>query len=634
MNIFEELDKLINKKSIITESKESDDKVVPTIKDAPEMQTAEQGRLYIRDVFRKMMEDGGRPPGGQEPPEPPRKIEGVKAPNPFRKEGGDDKKSKDFEEGELVWDDDELETLKLDGDEDDDEFGEDSDFYDNFEDEKNDRNDEDEDEDGDDGDDQNGNNDPNKQTEEPGEPFGNGDKKDGDNQNEPIEEPGEPFDNDEDGDDNDNEEPGIDKKNDQKGKSSNEKNGNEKSRNDNADNENADTTATTNLKKTIDDAIEKLKERAEANKEKLEKLSEMTKEGATEEDIDSLDKDIEAEKSEKMNALKDLVGRTEDVVSKDDIKKEIEAGNLSEEEKQKLSDIGESAVEAPPTPIDDAEMTKLKQKAVNELEKKCKGHSSLGQDILYHAMKDAEIENQDWKKILEQILKSKSKHSGVEDSKVKKNAWGNKNHLWRNAVLPGKKDKIGGIDTQSVYCFLDYSGSVRCMTMAIISFLGKVMELSIRLEYTELHVYTFAEELSLPKVITKAMIDKDGYEKVLSSVLEFFDHPDNYVGESHEDFSLVAQEINNIKHKDKNAVAFIFGDGLWAFDGKSDPPVRLKELCPRWLKDICIFLFYPDTANEYRNERFAKEIAYLKDVANIEHIITTKLSSVKHVLSS
>lgn len=573
MNIFEEIDRLINKKSIIKESKESDDKVVPTIKDAPDMQTSEQGKLQIRDMFRRMLEGGGgMPPMGPEPPEPPKKIEGVKTPNPFKTKGGSGVKSRDWEEDELVWDDDELEKMKLGEDEgDDDEFDDDSDFYDDFEDERGGG------DDGDDGDD------------------GDGDGEDDDE--DPIGEP-------------------TDKKEGHEGKKTK------------GDKDAKDSDATKTLKNTINDAIEKLKERSAADKEKLEKLSEMTEEGTSEKEIDDLNKELESEKSDKINGVKDLIGRTEDAVSKEDIKKEIDAAKVNDEDKETLSDLGEKAVEAPPTPLDDAEMTKLKRKAITELEKKCKGNSSLSKEILYHAMKDAEIKDEDWKTILEQILKSKSKHTGVEDSKVKKNTWGNKNHLWRNAVLPGKTERIGGSDTQSIYCFVDYSGSVRCMTRAIISFLGKVMELCINLQYTQVYVYTFAEKLSLPKKITKDMIDKDGYERVLSSVIEFFEEPANYVGEAIEDFSLVASEINNIKHKDRDAVAFVFGDGMWTFYGNTQPPIRLKELCPRWLKDICFFVFYRDIS-----ERLKKEISYFSNEVGIKNIITTELTSLKETFS-
>ena len=49
------------------------------------------------------------------------------------------------------------------------------------------------------------------------------------------------------------------------------------------------------------------------------------------------------------------------------------------------------------------------------------------------------------------ILKDKSIHTGSEDSKTKKPAWGNKNHLWRGSILPGKVERRGGKDTQSIW---------------------------------------------------------------------------------------------------------------------------------------------------------------------------------------
>lgn len=116
------------------------------------------------------------------------------------------------------------------------------------------------------------------------------------------------------------------------------------------------------------------------------------------------------------------------------------------------------------------------------------------------------------------------------------------------------------------------------------------------------------------------MIDADGYEKVLAQTIAYFEDPSNDVGGSIEDFSLVANEINKIKMKDRDAVAFIFGDGVWTFYGNPQSPWRLREMCPKWIKDIIAFVFYDEIS-----ERLEKEISYLKNEVRLENVITTKM---------
>ena len=122
------------------------------------------------------------------------------------------------------------------------------------------------------------------------------------------------------------------------------------------------------------------------------------------------------------------------------------------------------------------------------------------------------------------------------------------------------------------------------------------------------------------------MLKKDGYETVLSETITFFDLPENDVGGSIEDFSLVGYEINKIKKNDKDAVIFIFGDGVWTFYGNWNPPTKLNETCPRWIKDIIAFVFYN---NKDELEYLGKEISLLKDVVGIQDVIVTKASEMK-----
>lgn len=384
------------------------------------------------------------------------------------------------------------------------------------------------------------------------------------------------------------------------------------------------------LEDAIKDAIEAAKERNEEEKEDLKELLDMLEsDDITDEDIEEKEGEVEEEREhgkEKMDKLKSLVGRLEEAPSKKEIEDEIKAAKIPEEEKERLLEDTMDAATINELPKDD-ELEELRKRAMDELERKCKGKSKLATSILFHSLRDAKIDKTDWDIILEKILKSKSKHSGELKSKAKKVILGAKNHLWRD-VRYGYKTVKEGADTQSIYCFVDYSGSVKCRPGLIISFLGKIMEICDRLDYSDLQVYTFGDTLSLPRVITHDMIEKDGYEKVLANTIEYFDMPENYVGGSIENFAEVAYEINKVKSKDNKAVFFIFGDGVWTLYGNDEPPMRLREICPRYIDDIIPFIFY-DSDDEFEKEYLGKEIAVLTDIVGIKDVICTKASKMK-----
>lgn len=388
------------------------------------------------------------------------------------------------------------------------------------------------------------------------------------------------------------------------------------------------------LKEAIEDAIKRMKESGEIEKEELEELVDMLDDDSvTEEDLDDFSKKIDEEregKRERFKKASELVGKIEEPVSLEDLKKEIEASKLSKEEIEKMKEATLPAAEVDTLPTDD-EVDMLKKKAMEELDKKCKGKSRLSSSILYHSLRTPKLDKDDWDRIIEKVLNRKSNHAGKEKSKIKKLKLGDKNHIWRD-VRYTYSIKKEGIDTQSIYCFIDYSGSVKCHPGLIITFLGKVLELCDRLEYSDLTCYTFADYLSVPRIINKNMIKKDEYETVLAQTIEFFDLPENNVGGRIENFSIVGDEINRIKRKDKDAVFFIFGDGIWTFyDTQTEPPQRLLEICPRWIEDIIAFVFIPEEKvdNEAYKQHIMKEIAVLKDVVGIKDVILTEASKMK-----
>ena len=622
MNIFEQLDILLKSTNKLNESVTYEDLPIE-----PSMETAEQAREYIRNYFKGVLEDSdsSEPKGGDGPEPPMGSVPVTPPPPPFSKEkkkmsseGGDAEKS--WSDKDLEWEDDDfLKRLNIEAEElEKGEDGEEGENYDDFTDNPP----KDISGGGGDDDDDEGNT-----SEEAEGSGGSGKEKSSSDKTERKsdddtstsetkgDEEGDGDDERGDGESGETTEKGEDSEKGEFGEDS------EKGEGNSSDKE---------LKKTIEDALKELSERNESEKEDLKELLDMLDDEKTDvEDIEEKERKFDEEKEtgkEKLDKLKSLVGRVEKAPTKEEIDKEVEASKLSKEEIEDLKDKTSEAAEdvTPPT---DEELDSLKKEAMKELDRKCKGHSKLSNSILYHSLKTPKIEKEDWDKIIEKVLKKKSKHISNDDkSKSRKVILGDKNHIWRD-VRYGYKTVKGGSDKQSIYCFIDYSGSVKSRPGLIISFLGKVLELTEKLKYTNLQLYTFADKLSVPRIINEDMLKKDGYETVLSETITFFDLPKNDVGGSIEDFSLVGYEINKIKRNDKDAVIFIFGDGVWTFYGNWNPPTKLNETCPRWIKDIIAFVFYDD--EDFLRDYLGREISLLKDVVGIEDVIVTKVSEMK-----
>ena len=610
MNIFEQLDILLKSTNKLNESVTYEDLPIE-----PSMETAEQAREYIRDYFKSVLEDSDDSEPGGDFGAPPDTMPVTPPPPPFSKEkkkmsspGGDDEKN--WSDKDLEWEDDDfLKRLEIEAEElEKGEDGEEGESYDDF----TDKSPKGVSEGGGDDDDE-GNT-----TEEAEGSGGIGKEKSSPDKTEKKSDDDTSTDDTKDGEEDDDVS-GEGSEKDESGEGESGE-GSEKDGGSSSDDE---------LKKTIEDALKELSERNESEKEDLKELLDMLEDEKTDvEDIEEKERKFDEEKEsgkEKLDKLKSLVGRIEKAPTKEEIDKEVEASKLSKEEIEDLKSKTSEAAEdvTPPT---DEELDSLKKEAMKELDKKCKGHSKLSSSILYHSLKTPKIDKEDWDRILEKVLKKKSKHISKDDkSKSRKVILGDKNHIWRD-VRYGYKTVKGGSDKQSIYCFIDYSGSVKSRPGLIISFLGKVLELTEKLKYTDLQLYTFADKLSVPRIINEDMLKKDGYETVLSETITFFDLPKNDVGGSIEDFSLVGYEINKIKKNDKDAVISIFGDGVWTFYGNSNPPTKLNETCPRWIKDIIAFVFFN---NKDELEYLGKEISLLKDVVGIQDVIVTKASEMK-----
>ena len=690
MNIFEKLDDLfesikLNESKI---KKEKDKKIIyDDIPISKEMETSEQAKDFVREYFKKIIEgnsddkDGAGSPPTDMPASPP------PPPLSTNRDDDDGEDSKNWETESLVWDDDDetLKSLKMEFDDDDDmgtETSDDDEKYDDFMDKsskkkgggkgsgKDGRGDTGDDDNdtyegdsttGDDGgerdddytDDETG--DGKKSSSDKTGDFGSDDTDgDGSSSGESTgdtesssskgSDDGMKTDGTEtDGTETDGTKTGDTESSSSKGSddgmkidgtetSGTKSSGDDDIKIDGTDGASMGSMSDDELKSTIKDCIDELKERHASEKSSLNELTDMLNDNSTTtENIDDKKKEID-EKDElsksRMDKLNSLVGRLEDSISKEDMEKEIEASKLSDEEKDELKKATISTASTDTLPKGE-ELDTIKKDAMKELDKKCNGDSKLSDSILYHSLKATKIDDADWKIIMEKILKNKSKNSENGDAKSKKIRLGDKNHIWRGDVRYGyKKVRGGNSEVQSIYCFIDYSGSVSSQPGLIMSFIGKVIEICGKLNYTDLKLYTFGDILSTPMVINKKMLDKDGEEKVLTKSIEFFNLRENYVGGMIENFSAVAYEINKIKKEDKNAIIFIFGDGMWTFYGNTEPPTRLKEICPRWINDIIPFIFFIETEKWYK-ELLGKEISLLKDIVGISDIIVTQAAKME-----
>ena len=142
------------------------------------------------------------------------------------------------------------------------------------------------------------------------------------------------------------------------------------------------------------------------------------------------------------------------------------------------------------------------------------------------------------------------------------------------------------------------------------------------MNYTNIVVYGFGSKLVLPRKINGKMLKKDGKDVVLAQTWDFIDS--QKPGEATENFMDVANEILQIRRKERDAVYLIFGDGFW-----QDPrvgPMCLRSICgERVLNRICVLTYYdPD----YYFEIYKGCISMLKELVGLKNVITTKVSRI------
>ena len=312
----------------------------------------------------------------------------------------------------------------------------------------------------------------------------------------------------------------------------------------------------------------------------------------------------------------ELAGERIGEVSDKDLRGDMSKAGISEKD---IEEMSKASKDNKMGEMSEEEAKKLKKHVVDGLEKKCgeKGGSALAKTIVKNALK-SKVNDDEWRSMLKLFLKSKSVNNG-DMSKTKNGIkFGHKNHLWRDAVLPTKGPSRGTV--QTIYCFVDFSGSVE--QDLVYTFLGRVIDLCEELNYTDIVIYGFAAYISLPKKINGRMLKKDGKDVVLAQTWDFISTQIPISEQYTENFRDVANEIMEIRRRQRDAVYLIFGDALW--QDPSVGPVCLKYICGERLLDRMCVLTYYDKDNYY--DLFAGCISMLKELVGLKNVITTKVS--------
>lgn len=313
----------------------------------------------------------------------------------------------------------------------------------------------------------------------------------------------------------------------------------------------------------------------------------------------------------------DLAGERIGEVSDKDLRGDMSKAGVSEKDIEEMSrakkdnKMGEMSEE---------EAKKLKKQVVDGLEKKCegKGGSALAKTVVKNALK-SKVNDDEWRSMLKLFLKSKSVNNGDMSKTRNGIKFGHKNHLWRDAMLPTKGPSRGTV--QTIYCFVDFSGSVE--QDLVYTFLGRVIDLCAELNYTDIVVYGFGTHIVLPRKINGRMLKKDGKDVVLAQTWDFISSQNP--GMSTENFRDVANEILEIRKRQRDAVYLIFGDALW--QDPEDGPMCLKSICGERIMDkICVLTYYDA---DIWFEIFKGCISMLKELVGLKNVITTKVSRIR-----
>ena len=367
----------------------------------------------------------------------------------------------------------------------------------------------------------------------------------------------------------------------------------------------------------LEDAIKKSFDRIKDDKNTSDSLKDTLEDMKSKiDDPEGLSKQIDDMSSGKKSEKSEIPGEMlDDVPSDESFRDDMKSGGFSDDE---ISDMLKEKEEDMSDLIDD---DKIKKEAIEELDKKAKekgeGGSALAKNITTSLLSNR-VEEQEWKSIIELFLKQRTKFASKNQANSKQTAWGHKNHLWRDAILP--KNNVSGGDIQEINVFIDFSGSVQEKLVYI--FLQRIFELCKKFMYSSVIVYGFGTELHGPIKVSYTTLNNDKPEDIIKKLYE--DLSSTSDSGAYENFNVVAEEVNKIKKKSISAIFLLFGDGYWGMSySNPQPPIRLKEKCQRYLNDFCVLVYYDENAPKEAEDMLDVEINYLKKMVGLKRVVKT-----------
>ena len=333
--------------------------------------------------------------------------------------------------------------------------------------------------------------------------------------------------------------------------------------------------------------------------EKIKEIEDAIKRG------ESVKKIIDDIKNGKESELPGEVKDIDDNDLKDDLKKT----NLTDEE---INDVLKSKNDDSQKVVDEDELEEEKQRIIKELEDHCKnGESALASTISRWAT-NQKIKDVNWEKVMEMFLEKRAEVNGDKLKTRSGIKFGNKAHLWRHQILPTYTEKKQG-DVATIYCFVDFSGSVN--KNLVFTFLGKVMDLCMKFDFTDIVVYGVGDRIVEPRTITKGMVESKGKKVELENTWSFIDK--QVPGAGSTNFADIGNTIKSLWSINDNSVFLIFGDGKW----DTDDARELKTRCSSSSLDSTAILIYYENCLDFYQKRFTD---YLKYPMKFKHLIITK----------
>lgn len=367
----------------------------------------------------------------------------------------------------------------------------------------------------------------------------------------------------------------------------------------------------------LEDAIKKSFDRIKDDENTSDSLKDTLEDMKSKiDDPEGLSKQIDDMSSGKKSEKSEIPGEMlDDVPSDESFRDDMKSGGFSDDE---ISDMLKEKEEDMSDLIDD---DKIKKEAIEDLDKKAKekgeGGSALAKTITTSLLSNR-VEEQEWKSIIELFLKQRTKFASKNQANSKQTAWGHKNHLWRDAILP--KNNVSGGDIQEINVFIDFSGSVQEKLVYI--FLQRIFELCKKFMYSSVIVYGFGTDLHGPIKVSYTTLKNDKPEDIIKKLYE--DLSSTSDSGAYENFNVVAEEVNKIKKKSINAIFLLFGDGYWGMSYPNpQPPIRLKEKCSRYLNDFCVLVYYNENAPKESEDMLDVEINYLKKMVGLKRVVKT-----------